>query len=258
MAVDFFYSIPNALLLLLFIVVLVSMSLCGLLIITILGLNTRTNNESIHIYTGILAVVIGVIIAFIISSEWQQYHDASTNTVTEADVLYLLYQTFDALPGTDDITDTIGQYICNIINVQFPAMKLGQIPATDEILNELQILIYVYDPPDTAKDNMLYSNGLSLFNQAVFLGTQRLQSSTMGLADELWWVMVFGFVILMIMSWWLSGSMWLRTIMTIFITGGYAAILFLAVALDYPFRGDLSVSSAPFQFVLQQLNITCQ
>jgi hypothetical protein len=257
MAISFFYNISNSVLLTIFIVVLVSMSLWGAFIITLLGLNSSTNNNMNNIFIGILSLVIGVIFAFIISSEWQQYHDANVNLNTEANTLFLLYDTFQILPDTELILIQINTYICYIINVEFPAMQKGLIPVDNVILNELYLLIYQYIPPDTPQANIIYSNGISLFNEAVFLAAQRLQTSNMGLAKELWWVMILGFIILIIMSWFVSGDIWFRFFLTVFITGGYAAILFLAVALDFPFRGQLSLTPSPFQFVLDQLGLTC-
>lgn len=233
------------------------MSLWGAFIITLLGLNFSTNNNMNNIFIGILAIVIGVIFAFIISSEWQQYHDANVNLNTEANTLFLLYQTFQILPDTELILIQINTYICYIINVEFPAMQKGLIPVDNVILNELYLMIYQYIPPDTPQGAIIYGNGISLFNEAVFLAAQRLQTSNMGLAKELWWVMILGFIILIVMSWFVSGDIWFRFLLTVFITGGYAAILFLAVALDYPFRGQLSLTPAPFQFVLDQLMLTC-
>lgn len=259
MTINLFYDIPNSILMLLFIVVLVSMSIIGLFIFTIATSNNfmRTfDDTNTGLYISIVAVAIGILYAFIISDEWQKYHEADNNLTQEANTLYLLAQTLDSMPGTEQSITFLIQYVCSIINIEFPAMKLGQLPSDNQNLFNLQVSIYDYIPT-SAHDSILYAKAVDLMNQAVFLRNQRLETSVKGIPNELWWMLIFGFIITAIMSWFLKGNILYRIVMNAFVVSIYAALLFLATALDFPFRGDFSLTTAPFDFIIQRFGVNC-
>lgn len=255
--VDFFYNIPNNLLILVFIVVLVSLALIGLYIFIVLTddrFSKRFDNANTNIYLSLLVVVIGVVMAFVITDEWQNFTQIQSDLITEANVLFLLIQTIEPLPDTSDTIIMIVQYICSIINVEFPAMQIGQLPPDNVFLDSLQVAIYEYHPL-TTRDTVLYDKSIDLLNQAIFLRNKRLEASVDGLPAELWTVLLLGVIVLIIMSWFITGDNYYRAIMVILIVTTYASLLFLIVALDFPFMGQFSLTAEPFQFVLDKLGV---
>ena len=76
MAIDFFYQIPNSQLLILFIIILSFFNLIGLCLflgLTCYGYNV---NDNISTYITIVSIVVGVLIASIISNEIRALSDA--------------------------------------------------------------------------------------------------------------------------------------------------------------------------------------
>src|SRR5437870_4391067 len=121
----FFYNVPNSILLFIFIVVLVSISLIGLYLFTILisqGFFKALNDVNTGLYTGAVTIAIAIIIAFVITNEWITYRETQTNLIQEANTLYLIYQNVSNLPNTQLTQTIIIQYISSIINIEFPAM----------------------------------------------------------------------------------------------------------------------------------------
>lgn len=259
MAPSFFYNVPNSILMFLFIVVLVSMSLIGLFIFTILvsrGFIRTYDDEKTNIYLATVAVVIGILIAFTISDEWQRYNTADVNSIQEANSLFLLSQTLIFLPDTDQTRLFLIQYICSIINIEFPAMQMGELPTDTVAFDSLQAAIYEY-LPSSDRDDILYSKTIDLFNQAAALRQQRLQVSVRGIPNELWWIFIFGFIVIVTMTWFVKGGMLYRVIMNALVTASYAALLFLAIALDFPFRGSLALTAQPYILVLDSIPAVC-
>jgi ABC-type multidrug transport system fused ATPase/permease subunit len=255
MSVSFFYNIPNYMLMILFIIVAVILSIIGLYIFNNLvdkNFLKTFNDQSTSAYINTAAVVLAVVLAFIVSDEWQKYSDAEYALEEEANVLYSLYKTTSNMTNSQTIQSDIIKYICHIINVDFPNMEDAKLPPPAEL--ETNILKY---QPTTEKDFLLYDKSIDLLNEAINLRNKRLQSSTVGVPKELWWVILFGCVIIVIMLWFLSGSVMNHVIMTSLVVAIYASLLFLAVAFDYPFRGEFSLSSDPFKFVLDRLNVSC-
>ena len=259
MSFEFFYSLPNSILLFIFVVVLVSISLIGLYIFTILvskGFVCTFDDVNTGVYLATIAVALGVLIAFIISDEWQRYNTADINMTQEANSLFLLLTTLTTLPGTNETKILTVQYICSIINVEFPAMQLGQVPSDNNALDALLTAVYDYVPSDP-RQQILYEKTLDLVNQATALREQRLEVSMKGIAPEIWWIFIFGFIIIMVLTWFIKGVMIYRIVMNALVVATYASLLFLAVALNYPFRGNLALTPQPFIFVLESVGATC-
>jgi len=252
---SYFYDTSNEILIFIFIIVLVSIALIGLYIFIIFTKNDfekRLNDQNTSTFLSVVAVAVALVIAFIISDEWNAYTDASSSAVQEANVIYLLYRTIFPLPGTEEIQNNILFYLCSIINTEFPDMQEGILPLDNVYLDGIQALLLSYIPL-TTHDEILYSKAIDLLNQASFLRNKRLEASTASIPGELWWVVLIGFFVIVILIWFITGDDVYRILMTTFVTIVYAALLFLLVVLDYPYRGDFAVTSEPFQFVLNKL-----
>lgn len=260
MITQLFYNIQNSWLLFLFIVVLTSLSIIGLLTFNILvsrGFIKGFSNESSGIYVGIVSLAIGVVIAFIITDEWDKFHDAEVNMELEANTIFLLYTTLSNMDNSIAQQELLKTYLCSIINMEFPSLQEGVIPEDDFIIQALSIAIYRHQPNDRPNQATLYGKSVDLFNQALSLRTQRLQTANNALANELWWVMILGYILVVVMSWFITGELLYRTIMTSFISIMYASFLFLAVVLNYPFKGDFGLTAGPFEFVAKQIGADC-
>lgn len=256
---QFVYDIPSSILLFILIVVFLAIALIGLYIFTILTLNgfdKKFNDTNTGTYIGAIVVAMALIISFIITDEYQTYSETSDNLIQEANVLYLLAETVKAMPDTEAIQNLIIEYICSIINVEFMYMEQGEIPPDNVALDSLQAALLDYNPL-TPKDQILYSKALDQLNLAIALRNSRLQAAVVGIPNEFWWLLIIGFAIIIILSWFVSGFMLYRIFMISFITIIYATLIFLVVALEYPFKGSLALASSPFQFVLDRLGVTC-
>ena len=259
MAIDLFYQITNSQLIILFIIVLSFLNLLGLYLfiwLTSCGYDQKFNNHNTNTYITIITVVISVLIAFIITDEWNAFSKADSNLTEEANLLYLVIQTLLPMPNTEDTVKLINQYICSIINMEFPAMEQGVLAVDNPFLDALQTQIYDYQP-QTERDYILYGKSIDLLNQAIFLRNTRFETSANGIPNELWWVLLIGYVVIIVMSYFITGDVTYRIYMTILMTIVYASLLFLIVALDYPFKGDFGLAPDAFQLILNRLGMTC-
>ena len=253
---SFFYNTSNKYLIILFVIFMVVVSILGLIMYTRLvpqSFVNNINNDSVSVYIGIVSIYIGVSLAFIIADEWQRFRESSNAMSVEASSLGLLYDTLDSMPNTTEQRFLLRQYINYIIYIEFPSLENGIIPEEAPcVIDRLSRSIYNYIPPDT-RSYALFTQAISLLSQSLELRTDRLRSSLTGIQQELWWVLVPGIFIVIIMSWFIKGTFMYKIIMTTFIAIASALLLFLAVALNYQFRGDFGLAPDAFKLVLSEL-----
>lgn len=257
MSLDFIYDTPSAILLIIFILVFLVFALVGLYIFTILttdNFNTRFNDSNTSTYVSVVATAMAIIIAFIITDEYQTYNTTALNLGREANAIFILIEILAELEQRETILVTI-KYLCSIINIEFPLMESAIVPPENTCLNVLQDLVLDYIP-ETNKQTVLYDKAIDQLNLAINLRNFRLEQTVAGIPPEFWWLLFIGITILIILTWFITGDPLYRIIMTSLVTIIYATLLFLVAVLDYPFRGYFSLGPENFQFVLDELGVT--
>lgn len=253
------YNTPNIILFILFIIIFVILSIIGLYLFTLFTIVTNIDTvlfTDTYVYITIASALIGVVIAFIIYNEAQKFYQAQINVEEEASTLFVLYNMISTLPNTTLIQVKIITYLCYIINVEFVALQNGTIPVNT--IESLKLAIYNYEPHG-ARETEIYQQSLITLNRAIYLRTARVNSSMNGLPAELWWVVILGSIIVIVLTWFIHASFLYKTIMTSFIAMIFASLIFLLVVQNYPFRGsDFSIKPTAFQNVLTQLGKTCK
>ena len=250
---DFIYDLHSSTLLILLIVVSCILAVIGLLVFKYFAPREcfeSDSNATTGIFIGIISIPIGVILSFIVAGVWGTYQDAAAKTNNEAFSLLYLYKTLGELPGTEHIQEMVVSYTEYIIDVEFPAAEEGIVPIEgfDRII-DIGDQVYAYNP-ETPTDAILYEEAIALYNSALSNRSARISAVSDGLAPELWWVLILGVIIIIIMTWFISSGIILHIILTIFITAGLVSLLFLIVALNYPFRGDFGLQSDAFSIAL--------
>ncbi len=101
---------------------------------------------------------------------------------------------------------------------------------------------------------MFYREAVSSVKDAMAARRTRLGQIDASISGALQFMMYSGFVLTLgFMAVVGSGRRRIQAVLTMGVTAMLAFNLVLAVTLDYPFSGDISVSSAPFELgVLQQ------
>lgn len=261
MSLDFLYDLPNAIVLLIFIVVLLAAALIGLYIFTILtsnGFSEGFNDQNSGTALGVISTALAIIIAFIITNEYQIYSETSSNLITEANTIYSLIQVLVELDGEGpgSLSEEAILYLCSIQSLEFPDMSEGIMPPDNIFLDSLQGQLLAFDP-QTEKQFVLYSKALDLLNETIALRNSRLEQVNGGLAKEFWWLLIIGFAAIVALSWFLKNSLTIKILLVSFITVIYSVLIFLVFILDNPYLGDFSLNDSAFVAVTNKLGITC-
>lgn len=206
-------------------------------------------DASMSIYVGILAVFVGVNTAFIIANEWTAFTLAALDISQEAGLWLGIYVTLLGLPDTERLRALVIEYLEDIIHVEMPAIGNGEVPTCNSILDT--IIQQMYTTIDVTSS--LGTQLVAQVNQAIQERSDRINRSTNGIPAAIWLVIGLGMLILIVSLWFVQGSFIFRASLITLIAILCGISIFLAITLDYPYQGALSVSTNPFQRALDQI-----
>lgn len=249
MKTDFLYDTRNSTLLVIFVVVGVILALACLHVFKTFFPSDKVlgeTNATISIFIGVISIFIGVSFAFVVSNVYASYVAASDNALLEASQLFELHKLVSTLPNTESLKQDIIDYTLYVANVEYPSLENGITPMEGHILLDgIGEKLYMYDPQGQ-RENAIFNKAVGVYNDVVTLKVARLASAQSGIAPELWWVLIIGSILIIIMTWFVKCSLELQYVFTAITTAALASMIFLIVALDYPFRGDYGLDSEPF------------
>jgi len=257
---DFFYNIPNSKLLTLMIVIAIVISVVLLIIFKKVIRYCEVEkdaNETVSNYLSLVALPVGVVLAFIASSAWSTFSDAQFKENQEATQILVLYNAVRQIPGSEDVQQKIKDYLNLIVDVEFPLMQQGlQSQEGTTAIFEIGNMIYQMDIGDDTKNSIIYSQIIDVYEMVVELRIARMTYVVDGLAPEMWWVLVLGVAVVIMVSFFVcSFSLCLQAVLTAFAVTALVSMLFLIIALNFPYRGDFGLDSLPFEIALYQIGL---
>ena len=246
---DFLYDTENSTLLVVFVVIGVLLSITCLFIFKYLFPSCYVNgdlNSCVSIFIGVISIFIGVTFAFVVSNAYTTYSAAADNALLEASQLFELHKLVSTLPNTTELQTKIVEYTLYVANIEYPSLENGIVPDEGHVLlSGIGTDLYEYNPT-TKRENVVFNKAVTVYNDIVTLKVSRLASAQTGLAPELWWVLIIGSILIIIMTWFVKCSVVIQYVFTTITTTALSSMIFLIVALDYPFKGDYGLDSEPF------------
>ncbi|GAA4894586.1 DUF4239 domain-containing protein [Actinomycetospora straminea] len=212
------------------------------------------HNDVAGYLIAIVGVIYAVLLAFVVVVTWQQFSRASEVVGQEASALRGLYRESAAFPPEvrAGIQTDVRDYAAAVVTEEWPAMGRGEPgdPAVAEVLDRMAARLATL-PADTPIQQQYVAVEADRFAEVVSFRSQRLDFVGQGLPVVLWIALVLGAVVTigfgMIFG---LRSTALHLLMTGSLAATIGVLLFVAVAIDQPFRGDVAVAPAPVQRVL--------
>lgn len=214
------------------------------------------NNEVAGFKFAVIGVLYAVLLAFVVIAVWDDYRDTEAAVRNEAKALVDLHQVSYALPDPAGarIRKHMIPYIEQVRDSEWPALAQGR--NSDTAKTQLQFLSQAIfeGRPEQLGDIAIYNHVLDLLTVINDNRNERLDSSTGSVPAVLWLVMLAGaLVTLGYPSFFGSSNLAAQVLMTAALAALVALTLFVALVLDYPFTGDVRISSAPFEQALKQM-----
>lgn len=206
-------------------------------------------NDLVGYVLSCFCVFYGLLLGLIAVAAYQNFGEVEKHVGKEAISLTALYQDVSGYPDPigQNLTWLLRDYTRYVYKYAWPLQQKGIIPDGGRI----RIIAFheklVAFEPRTKGEELLHAETLRQFNVFVEARHMRLHSVTTGIPYVMWYVVLIGALINIAIVW-----MFDMKFITHMLLGGLlvfflGAMIFLIAAMDYPFRGEVSISSEPFE-----------
>jgi hypothetical protein len=209
----------------------------------------RAHNDLAGFTIAIISVLYAVLLAFIAIATWEAFSQASVIVENESGYAGGMYLDTAGLPTAkgQQIRDALAKYVSVVINEEWPIQRQGKTPDQGWIpLRNLATAIATIQP-QTPGEAVIEAELLKTWNELYDARSARLTAVQGHVPDIIWYIVFFGAAITIAYTY-LFGfeNFVMHTAMTAIIAATLALVIVMIIALDWPFRGDISVSPDAF------------
>ena len=185
---------------------------------------------------------------------WQKYSQVSDVVSSEATAIASLWRDLGGYPQPvrDATRDLLRGYTEQVIQGAWPQQRRRQTPrAGVEWMDRLQAQLFGFEPT-TESQKILHAEALRQFNQLVQQRRQRLDSVQAGLPGVFWFVLLPGAMgcIVLCLFFHVDNPRF-QALLLLGVSGFLAMVLFVIVALDRPFVGEMGLTPEPYQLLYE-------
>lgn len=198
-------------------------------------------------------VFYGLAVALIAVSVFETYSDVSAIVSREASELSALYRDASSYPEPtrQQLQAELRDYTRYVIDTAWPAQRAGEVALHGvAMLNRFQATMTQFEPA-TEGQRALHAEALRAYNQLVEARSMRIDAAmNTGLPGVLWVVVLVGAAIgLMATYFFKVEDVRLHAAMVALLAAFIGLVIFMIMAFDRPFRGDLGLEPTPYQEV---------
>jgi len=251
MIVDWIYNNPTWLWGSIFIAVLTGGACLGLFIFhKLVHVELRRAHNDLAGFTvAIIAVVYAVLLAFIAIATWEAFIDAQAIVDNEADYAGNIYRDTQGLPSEvgQSVRDNLKQYVAIVINNEWPLQRQGVTPEAGWApLHQAHTTIVTMEP-QTRGQAVIQAELLRTLNELYKARESRLSAVGGHIPAVIWWIIFLGGALVVGYTY-LFGfhDFRMHLAMTAVVAASLGLVVILIIALDWPFRGDVSVTPEAF------------
>jgi hypothetical protein len=201
-------------------------------------------------------VFYGLAVALIAVSVSQTYSDVSKVISGEASALNALYRDVSSYPEPIrfDLQQELRNYTDHVIHGAWPLQRHGQTPTAGFAhMSRFQTVLDKFEPA-TEGQKILHGETLRAYNLLIQARRMRLDAASTGLPTVMWGVIVAGaFISLSAAFFFKVEDVRLHGILVTLLAVFMGLVIFMILALDRPFRGDLGLPPDPYQLIYDQL-----
>jgi len=247
-----------------------AVSILGVIVVLTLAgqvvLATRVRRSAMHeqldngAISGLIAAVVGI---FAIAAGltavagWGNNVDAATRVGREAAAITVLYHALGGYPEPlqTESKQWLTQYVHNVIDKEWPILQEGKVIGGGvDVLDSLQRKLHVFEP-GTEGQKIIHAEALASFGRLLDVRRSRVQSAEESSLPRALWVVVILLGAIAIAGCFLLHieDFWMHTVITMLVAAPIALVLFFIAVTDRPFQGGITVSTQPYQAVLDHV-----
>jgi hypothetical protein len=201
-------------------------------------------------------VFYGLAVALMAVNVSESYNDVSKIISTEASTLAALYRDVSSYPEPirPQLQNQLREYTHYTIHDAWPLQAKGLVPSGGvQMIDHFQVILTSFEP-STEGQKIVHAETLRAYNTMIQARRLRLDAVGTGLPGIMWSVIVAGALIGLTTSFFFKvEDPRLHLILVLLLALFVGLVIFMVVALDQPFRGDLGLSPEPYQLIYDQL-----
>jgi hypothetical protein len=201
-------------------------------------------------------VFYGLAMALIAVNVFQTYSDVSKTISQEATTLAALYRDVSGYPepARTQLQTELRDYVDQIIHEAWPLQRRGKVPTAGvAYMNRFQTILIGAEPASEGQ-KLLFAETLRAYNTVIQARRLRLDAVHTGLPAVMWMVILFGGAISLTTAFFFKvEDERLHAILVTLLAMFMGMVIFMILALDRPFMGDLGLPPAPYQLIYDQL-----
>jgi hypothetical protein len=210
------------------------------------------HNDRAGFILAVIGVIYAVLLAFIAISVWERFVEAESRTFDEAGALATVYRDVDAFPDRGRLRSALRAYVTSVIDDEWPRMRLGEPTPVASVQLERVDRHIRWLPVNSLRLANIQSQMLGAIDTALMDRRARLTMDTGGINEIMWVVLIAGAMVTIAFTYLFGFE---QPIMQQLMIGGLSLliglVLFLVLALDYPFRGSIAVGPDAFKALLE-------
>lgn len=209
------------------------------------------HNDLAGFILAVIGVIYAVLLAFVTIGVWERFDQADSRTYEEASNLAIVYRDAGSFPSSAKLRGALRDYVELVIKDEWPKMEKGErsisarveLEAVDRDVRSLQVT--------NSSQQDVHGRMLDAMDRALLLRDERLSMEATGINPVMWVVLFIGALVTVAFTY-LFGFK--QTMMQQIMVGALslliALVMFLTIALDFPFRGGLVVGPEAFENAL--------
>jgi hypothetical protein len=217
---------------------------------------SEVSNDLLNYFIAAMGAFYSITLGLIAVGTWENFDATSKLADDEAASIAALYRDINYYPEpvATDLKAKLKEYTRYVIEVGWQQQQQGIVPTGGtERVDMFQKILYTFEPKST-KEELIHGEALSQFNHFITVRRSRLASVTDGLPNTLWVVIFTGaFMIIFLFSLFIDENRSLQRLLVGSLGIIIGTSIFLIAAMDYPFRGEFSVSPEAFELVYKGL-----
>jgi hypothetical protein len=211
----------------------------------------EAHNDRAGFILAVIGVIYAVLLAFVAIGVWERFQEADVRSYEEAGALATVYRGSDSFPEGRHVRGMLREYVQSIIDVEWPLMRRGEDGGFSSRLPEMVDKYVRGLPVRTTGESDVHTEMIASMETALMDRQTRLTVDFIGISGIMWFVLLVGAYVTVAFTYLFGFE---RTSMQQLMIGGLSLIiglmLFLVLALDYPYRGGIAVQPDAFHALL--------
>ena len=203
----------------------------------------RRTNDMVGVALSSFFVLYGLLLGLLAVATFQNYSNISDNLDKEASSLSALYRDVSAYPQPirSHLQERLREYARYTVEEGWDEQRRGIMPRGEPSRSGLIARTLFSFEPSKKGEEILHAETLRESTHRIQLSRTRMSNIDAGLPAVLWWVVLFGAVLNIMLIWMQDMEIHVHLILGAILASILGTVIFLIAELDNPFRGNVAI-----------------